>query len=341
MLEPIGSKRAFFGGLLVLLLLISLCSGALAQDITKPVITDITAGVPVTGGNFTITIQVTDDYAVSTVYAYPYFIIPGGSLTVTATLMTVMPNNLYEIMLNVPLNATELKYSIIAKDYSPNVAITDVNSLPVEDNLDPVAAVTPAVLLNMGDEYTFNGSASTDNVEIANYSWSLNYYGGTRKLNGLNPSFKFDVPGIYSGILVVRDPWGNTDSADFLVTVLDIESPVADAGILSIVFVGNVSFFDGTASTDNAAITNYTWAFTYNGTGVLLYGDSPIFVFWTPGVYEVTLTVADAAGNEDTAFMSVQVLKNSESEAGISWWVYALVIMIIAIMIAGIVIIRM
>ncbi|MFO7619009.1 MAG: PKD domain-containing protein [Thermoplasmata archaeon] len=198
---------------------------AAAQDTTKPVIADITEGTPVTDGNFTVSIRVTDDYGVSTVHIYPHFIVPGGSIILLGILMEPMPDNVYETTLGIPFNATELKYSIIAKDYSLNPESTNVITRRVWDNIPPVAACEPTPALGMGTAHTFNGSASTDNVGIANYTWSFVYAGNTIKLYGPHPSFNFTQAGQYSGTLAVKDAWNNSDSAPFQVTVGDTGRP--------------------------------------------------------------------------------------------------------------------
>lgn len=72
--------------------------------------------------------------------------------------------------------------------------------------------------------------------------------------------------------------------------------PAAEAGPDVSVLVGDTVSFDGTSSTDEVGIANYTWTFTYNGSLRSLYGPTPSFVFWSPGVYEVVLNVTDSAG---------------------------------------------
>ena len=56
--------------------------------------------------------------------------------------------------------------------------------------------------------------------------------------------------------------------------------------------------FNGSGSTDNVGIVNYTWMFT-DVTLQTLYGISPTYTFDTSGNYPVTLNVTDLAGNWD------------------------------------------
>ncbi len=65
--------------------------------------------------------------------------------------------------------------------------------------------------------------------------------------------------------------------------------------------------FDGSGSTDNVGVTNYTWNVTANGTVDAAYGPSVQFTFGQIGTFVVTLTVRDAAGNAATVSHAVTV----------------------------------
>jgi PKD repeat protein len=91
-----------------------------------------------------------------------------------------------------------------------------------------------------------------------------------------------------------------------LVVVADLEDPVADAGTDQTVTEGATVTFAG-SGTDNVAIVSYTWAFDYDGSEVTRTGTAPTFDFVIPGVYVVTLTVADEAGNEGTDTVTITV----------------------------------
>jgi len=86
--------------------------------------------------------------------------------------------------------------------------------------------------------------------------------------------------------------------------------PVADAGTDITIVVGESVWFDGTGSTDDVGIANYTWNFTYEDEMQYLYGSSPEFEFWTVGTYEVTLTVRDTDNHTASDVVSVVVEKN-------------------------------
>jgi hypothetical protein len=309
-------------------------------DTTAPQITDMSTGNPVTGGEYTIIVSAVDDVGINFVRLYYYFIVPSGITSPAYSIMDLTGSQQYQSLVKVPQNASALRYNIYAYDTSNNTSISDVLSKDVIDNQDPVAMCPVNVFLNMGDNYTFNGSASTDNAKIANYTWSFFYSSGTVLLFGSSPVFRFQLPGMYDGSLTVKDPWGNSNALAFHIGVNDTEKPAADAGIQLFVMAGNITFLDGSDSTDNVGIVNYSWTFIHNGTAVKLYGASPSYLFWTAGVYEVRLTVTDAAGNNDTAFLPVQVLDPAPVSSGLPWWTYALIVMILVIVIMAIVIIR-
>jgi len=80
------------------------------------------------------------------------------------------------------------------------------------------------------------------------------------------------------------------------VTVVDITSPVAEAGPDIAVDMGAMVTFNGSLSTDNVGIIDYEWNFEDDDSTILL-GVSPSHRFERPDVFPVTLRVHDAAGN--------------------------------------------
>ncbi|MCU0859351.1 MAG: PKD domain-containing protein [Thermoplasmata archaeon] len=93
-------------------------------------------------------------------------------------------------------------------------------------------------------------------------------------------------------------------------------SPTADAGADIGSFVGELVSFDGTLSSDDFGIVSYVWEFTYNGSTTTLTGAEPTFTFWTPGIYDVTLTVTDGDGLTDVDHVTVTVTDTAIPEFG-------------------------
>ncbi|MFO7618762.1 MAG: PKD domain-containing protein [Thermoplasmata archaeon] len=175
---------------------------------------------------------------------------------------------------------------------------------------DPVPPTANAGLdqsVAQNQPVTFNGSGSSDTSGIANYTWNFTYNGTAVALYEVSPTYSFWTPGIYNVTLTVADTFGNQATDTMVVTVNDVTGPMANAGPDQAVNAGTIVTFNGGSSTDNVLVTNYTWAFTHNGSAVTLYGASPTFRFWETDNHTVTLTVRDAAGNTDIDTMVVTV----------------------------------
>jgi PKD repeat protein len=182
----------------------------------------------------------------------------------------------------------------------------DTMTVTVLDVTDPTADAGADQEVSFGEEVTFDGSDSSDNVDIASYEWTFDDV-GPETLTGATPAYTFTAPGDYTVTLTVADSAGNEDSDTMVVTVVDDEAPVADAGPdPTDVVIGDLVSFDAAASADNVGIANYTWNFT-DGDEVFLYGDTVSYLFENAGEFVVTLTVTDAAGLSDTDTVVVRV----------------------------------
>ncbi|MBN1678049.1 MAG: PKD domain-containing protein [Candidatus Thermoplasmatota archaeon] len=96
-------------------------------------------------------------------------------------------------------------------------------------------------------------------------------------------------------------------------TVTPVSAPPdADAGLDQDVPLGALVVFDGSGSSDDLGVVNYTWTFTYDGREEVLYGVGPHFAFELPGVYEVTLTVCDDEGQSDSDTMVISIVEIPE-----------------------------
>ena len=104
----------------------------------------------------------------------------------------------------------------------------DTMSVDVYDDEPPVADAGEDIQVSMGEEFTLDGSGSTDNGGIVTYEWTIIVLDLT--FNGVSVTTSVDIPGIYKVVLTVTDQGGNTDTDDLRLVVNDIEPPVADAG---------------------------------------------------------------------------------------------------------------
>ncbi len=225
---------------------------------------------------------------------------------------------------NLNITLIEGKNSLTANALDPaeNNGSISAARVVILDLENPVASAGADISIYIGDNATLNGSGSTDNWVIANYTWSFDYGSNNIELYGEIVQFQFKLEDVYKVTLTVTDGAGNSEDDTLWVVVaqldeLDTEPPVARSGANQTVVEGSEVTFNGSASTDNDAISNYTWKFTYDGDSVTLYGMNPTFVFDISGDYTITLTVSDNAtpANTDTDTLWVKVIKLSEYDS--------------------------
>ncbi len=181
---------------------------------------------------------------------------------------------------------------------------TDTVTITVEDQTPPTAVATAnRTTVNVFDPIQFDASDSSDNVEIINYSW--NFEDGNLG-SGETVTHSYGSAENYTVTLTVSDAADNTDSETLNITVEqepDTEPPVADAGSDQTVAVGEDFTLNGSGSSDNVGIVNYTWVYDGNE----YYGVELIHSFSEPGTYTITLNVSDEAANYDTDTVSITV----------------------------------
>jgi len=229
-----------------------------------------------------------------------------GITNYTWTFTDVSPRTLYGVAPGyVFANPGTFVVTLTVLDRDLN-ADADTVTITVRDGTPPVADAGPNQIVSEDVAVTFDGSASSDNVGVVNYTWMFND-GGPQTLYGVSPTHTFARPGSYSVTLTVRDAAGNSATGAMTVLVNDVTPPTASAGSDQTVDEDTIVTLVGAASSDNVAVVNYTWTFV-DGTARTLYGMSPTHTFANPGSYAVTLTVRDAAGNANSDTMTVTVL---------------------------------
>jgi PKD repeat protein len=205
---------------------------------------------------------------------------------------------------------------LVVTDTIGQTSMPDSMTVTVNDTTPPTANAGPDQSVALGSAVTFDGSGSTDNVGVVNYTWTFTD-GSAVTLYGMTKQYMFTTLGAHTVTLTVRDAAGLTDTDTVVITVSDMTDPVAHAGPDQIVPIGTTVRFDGSASTDNVGITSYTWTFTDINSRTLT-GATPSYQFNHAGQYIVTLTVADAAGNTniDTVVVTVEDQTNPVANAG-------------------------
>jgi RNA polymerase subunit RPABC4/transcription elongation factor Spt4 len=136
---------------------------------------------------------------------------------------------------------------------------------------------------------------------VGNFSMEPNPEAQEYYLNGV-----YDMVGIYSFIIWTNDTSNNWNSSSGQFEIQDTLPPSADADSDQAVNVDTIVIFNGSGSTDNVGIINYTWTFT-DGTQKFLYGDNPSYRFQNPGNFRVILNVTDSRENWNIDSMWVNV----------------------------------
>ncbi len=170
----------------------------------------------------------------------------------------------------------------------------------------PIADAGPDQEVSEDTVVYFDGTGSTDDVGIENYTWTIVEL--SLEMYGAMPEYTFSAPGVYNVVLVVRDTAGHSSAPDgMIVTVNDATPPTADAGSDQTMMGGELVTLDGTGSFDEVGVVNWTWTFMYEGSPVVLWGSVVDFTFWVEGVYDITLNVTDAAGNWATDDVQITI----------------------------------
>ena len=157
----------------------------------------------------------------------------------------------------------------------------------------------------------FNGSGSS---EVVNFLWNFTHNGVMQYLEGISPEFRFTTAGVYLVTLNVSDWAGRWNMDTMIVTVRDIDPPVAKAGKDQEVLLGEKFVLNGSNSWDMVAIVNFFWNFHYNGTDHVLYGEEMIFTFDYMGIYDITLRVEDEEGNYGTDVCTITTIDGKEPD---------------------------
>jgi PKD repeat protein len=184
----------------------------------------------------------------------------------------------------------------------------DVVRITVQDTEPPVAVAGPDLEVELGRLPTLDGSASTDNVGIVSWLWSVRLRNITLVAEEEGEIVIVDIdPGVYIATLTVTDAAGNEGVDEVLVHVEAPRQPRAETAYEIRVEAGYRVTFDGTYSSPVDRLISYVWTFEYDQEEMRLKGTSPSFKFITPGDYWITLTVTDKDGFWDNASTRVIV----------------------------------
>ncbi|MBE0518403.1 MAG: PKD domain-containing protein [Thermoplasmata archaeon] len=231
----------------------------------------------------------------------------------TVTHMYVMPGEyVYRVYVDDAHEHNETKSGIIT------VLSEDANFAPEVDALANMTAL-------VGEIVVFNATATDVNEDVLIYTWD---FGDDSDLVvGQEVDHVYSAADNHTFTVYVDDGEFN-ESADAVITVSASEPPVANAGDDQTVDVGVEVAFDGSGSTDDVGIVNYTWTLEYDGGTITLYGVAPAHMFEVAGEYNVTLTVNDFEGQTDADYVTITVEDDKTFIEG-----YGLVIGLVALLV--------
>ncbi len=181
---------------------------------------------------------------------------------------------------------------------NPLVNAIEILGIAPSQNQAPVAVAQSDV--TSGDIpllVNFVGSQSTDDAAVTGYSWN---FGDGNSSTEADPAHTYTLEGTFNAVLTVFDIEGLSD-VDSLSIVVDDPATnlppvaVASATPLSGEAPLDVSF-TGSNSTDDSAVTSYSWDF---GDGNTSTEADPNHIYATAGTFDAVLTVFDAEGLSD------------------------------------------
>jgi len=167
-----------------------------------------------------------------------------------------------------------------------------------KDLYPPIANAGEDATIDLGDSYHFDASASTDDQLVHRAVWEWDYGEEHERIDLMEFDFKFELPGVFKVNLTAFDFYGNHDMDSINITVIDDEKPVSISQGNITIYQGEFAYLNGSASTDNHMVINYTWIIIeIDILYAELYGPKVKVLFEEPGLYQSGLRVRDPSGN--------------------------------------------
>jgi len=187
-------------------------------------------------------------------------------------------------------NFAELDFEVLALDLTPPIA---------EGGSDRVVRAGSMILLDA------SGSQDNDPTLMAGglFQWTYAAPDGPGVALGVQASIPVNVPGSTIVRLHVVDPSGNPCARDdvFTITALDRTNPQVAPQPDREATVGVPVIFDAGPVVDNDPVfpagSTFRWSLVDGQFRAVLEGPVVNYTYKTPGRFQATLTVADAAGN--------------------------------------------
>jgi PKD repeat protein len=178
-----------------------------------------------------------------------------------------------------------------------------------ETSEPPTAVITGPQEASVGEIVRFDGSTSTSEIGIINYSWD---YGDGAQGEGPVVEKIYAEPGIYQVTLVVADKLGQRGSATHEITIIaqppEQSPPTAAIDGPTEGFVAEpVTFSAEGSASGSSPITGFTWDFGDGTTGPSSMNTTVTTLYENPGTFTVTVTATDANGLSDSASMQIVI----------------------------------
>jgi uncharacterized protein (TIGR03790 family) len=190
--------------------------------------------------------------------------------------------------ITVVVDPKDLFYELSEGNNMANASITVNTGYPIAD-------AGPDGIVDEDMIFIFNGSASSDNTSIANYTWN---FGDGNLGYSMSPIHTYTSQGTYVILLNVTNVFGLWDLDTVNITVNNAQ-PTADAGGDKFGYEGETIDFNASGSTDTPSDVdslNYTWHFW---DGITRYGKIFTYPIGDNGTYSVILEVRDDDGAVD------------------------------------------
>ncbi len=298
------------------------------QDEEPPEVFDVTVqpDPQMPDGAVNISANVTDDHSLESVTCQ--ILDPGLVELENLTMQYDATSDRYYRNRTYPVEGT-YQFTIWASDLSSNVnstggtfqikvpppTISDVEWQRLSSNIPTDVNVSARIESSSGVDSAWVHVWDPESQEVGNFSMQQ---------EGASDIYWRIVPAQTAGEFQFRisanDSLDNWVGYDGIFQIVDDISPTADAGPDQVIDQGDTAHLNGTDSSDNWRIENYTWSFFNGAENITLYGPLPQSQFTVEGSFTVVLEVRDPAGNSHEDSLVVEVVGTDSDGDGLSDW---------------------